>query len=325
MLRDLRILVILFFFLLNTPKLFPTTAEPDYRECIELMVDVYPSEMSCSAMLIFSFHDLSCPLDFEYLRSEPSFLGLSIAAHYSSGGGYARVSIILNDSKDVGNQGRFIADMLAYRLEKAFGIPTLYYTEFNGTFFSPGMLEFSYFTESPAIESRRVFLGSVPPQGCRQVLTSSLLDSHDHSVYLMMSGEGRSDIEVWLHRVTREMIPGQEQTISLKEITGYLGSIDLSSIAFPSILRIHVTFNIFGDCKLTINKVLPANMPVLVNQETHGTITEYSFSYDVTGSSFEDLSISLTIVSSNLISVAIILGQITVVLCSIIIAARHKK
>jgi len=324
LLRDLKIIAFLIVFVLGTPPLFLTASEPDYREHIELMVNVYPQEMICKTIVGFSFNELNYPPILNDFTVEPGFLGLNIVVHYFSGSGSTLVSIFLNDSEIIRNQGRLIADMLAYRLERAFGIHPLSYTESNGTIYSPGRIQFSYFTEFPAIVLRKIFLESLPLQGFRQILTSSQLDSCNHSIYVSMDEEGGLHIEVRLLDLTTKMILGKEQTISLKEITGYLGSIDLSHTTFSSALRIRVTFNMFGDYKLFINKVLPAQMPE--NRETHGAIIEHEFHYDVTGSSFEDLSISLTIAQPlNLISVAIILTQITIIVCTIIIVKRHKR
>jgi hypothetical protein len=318
----LKFLVVLFIFLLSTQKGFLTTAQYNYSETVSLNIDVDQSKMSYNVFLLdFSFDGLSRPYNLYDFRSEPSFLSLSISAGYfTNGRGYANVSIFLNSSEIDEAQGRLVADMIRSELERSFEIsPLLYSAPFGG---SPGELEFDYSTGFPATELRNIFLASLPSEGFRQLLTPSLLDNHNYSMFVDLGRGGGWFLEVFFGDfVTQKMVIGQEQTISLKEITGYQGSIT-SAPAVPSLLVMGVGFHFLNgsDYELMLNAVSPKQ--IVESQSAGG---EY-FSCDVAGGSIEDFSISLKIVSvlwSTIFSIAIVLFQITAASVSIIIIFRH--
>jgi len=314
-----KFVVILFIFLLSTQKIFLTAAEPDYAENIELYLHIDPS-MSCSVTVIFSFSGLIRPLNLNDFQSEPSFLGLGINAQYFTGGGSTSVTIDLNESKVSRDQGRFIADIMTYKLEEAFGIPTLLYGE--PTTYSPGVLYYTYETAFPAIELRNIFLENLPSQGFAQVLTSMLSNSHNYSMLINLGNEGGWSVELWCYGGTEKLVLDREQIISLKEITGYSGSIVSAPTASSSTLRIYISTQIGRDYELIVNPVSPAQ----IQQGQQEQMPQYWFYYDATGSSVEDLSINLKIVSSGIITtVLIILAQITTALILIIIIKRYKK
>jgi len=302
---------------------FLTTAEPSYEESISLMIDVDPYEMSGDCTLIFSFNGLSRPPSLYDFRSEPSFLGLHVIAVYFPGGGSTLVYIDLNESKIDKTRGRFIADKIIYEFEESFGIFTLLYDESAFIMYERGHLFFPYFMEFPAVDLRNIFLGSLPYQGFRQILTSMLLNSQNYSINVYLGREGGWSFQVTFNGGTKEMVLDQEQIISLKEITGYSGSLISSPTSSSSIFRVSVSWYTLGDYDLLINEVSPSQMQK--SQNIYGQRKEYVFSYDVTGSSIQDFSISLKIVKESILAIVIILLQITTVLISIIIIKRHKK
>lgn len=76
---------------------------------------------------------------------------------------------------------------------------------------------------------------------------------------------------------------------------------------------------------MIVNEIYLTQM--LENKETHSELIEYTFSYDLTGNSIEDFSISLKIASSNLttITMLLVLGQAAAVLSSIIIIFHRNS
>jgi hypothetical protein len=107
----------------------------------------------------------------------------------------------------------------------------------------------------------------------------------------------------------------------LKEITGYSGSI-VSASTVSSTLNIEVSNQISRDYELVVNPVSPTQMQGVYQEQ----MPQYASYYDVTGSSVEDLSISLKVVSSSIVAaVLIVLAQITMIIISIIIIKRHKS
>jgi hypothetical protein len=322
----LKFLVVIFIFLLSTQKVFLATAESEYSEEVGLNITVDQSKMSYAVFMFgFYFNELSRPFSLYDFRSEPSFLSLSISARYfTNGRGYANVSIFLNSSETDEAQGRLVADMIKSELEKSFEISPLSYSSPFGH--SPGELEFDYSTGFPATEFREIFLDSLPPQGFRQLLTPSLLDSHNYTMLVGLGTGGGWLLDVqFLNIITQKMVNDQEQIISLKEITENQGSI-VCAPTVPSLLAMEVVFHFMNgsDYELMLNAVSPKQMVGSRNDYSGGYA--YDFSYDVAGSSIEDFSISLKIVSvlwSTILSVAVVLGQITTALVSIIIIFRH--
>lgn len=316
-----KFVVILFIFLLNTPKLFLTAAKPDYEENIQLELNI-DALMNCHVMVTFSFNGLSRPLNFYYFQREPSFLGLSINTRYFAGEEFTSVSIDL-DGKVSGNRGKFMADMMVYELEGAFGISRLSY----GVPSSPlvtGVLNFAYETNFPATELRNIFLDSLPSQGFARVLTSMLLNSQNYSMLINLGNEGGWSVKWMCDSGTEKLVLYQEQFISLKEITRYSGSIASASISSFSALRTYIIAQIGSEYDLETTVVSPVQM--LETREVNGMLTEYSNFFDVTGSSVEDLSIILKIVSSGIVAtILIVLAQITTVIISIILIKRYKR
>jgi hypothetical protein len=318
-----KFVVILFILILSTQKVFLTAAESDYAESIQLWLDIDPS-MNCSVTAIFSFSDLSYPLNFIDFQSEPSFLGLQINAVYYTGEESTEVMIDLNGSKVSRDRGRFIADMMIIELEKDFGIPPLSYSV--PTVFSPGVLTFAYarvLTNSATIELRNIFLDSLPSQGFKQILTSMLINSlyNNYDMHINLGKEGSWSLRLVLSKETGKLVPDQEQIISLKEITGYSGRI-VSASTVSSTLNIGIYSQIGKDYNLIVNSVSPTQMIGGYREQN----PQYEYTYDVTGSSVKDFSISLKVVSSGIVSaVLIVLAQITTLIISIIIIKRHKS
>jgi len=311
--------VILFLILLlSTQKVFLTAAEHDYSENIQLWVEIDPS-MNYRITVIFSFSGLSRPLNLYDFQGESSFLGLGIYVQYFVGGGSTRVTIELNESKVSTTQGKLIADMMTRKLEQAFGIPTLSYAEPN--VFSPGYLYYTYEKNYTSIEFRDIFLESLPSQGFRQVLASLLPKGQNYILDIGLGKEGDWFVRLWFGGENIKLVPDQEQTISLKEITGYSGRIGSASTV-SSTLYISINSHIGKDYSLIVNPVSPTQMIGGYRDQN----PQYEYSYDVTGSSIEDFSISLKIVSSGIVATAlIILAMIATAIVSIIIIKRYKK
>ena len=311
--------VILFLILLlSTQKAFIANAEHDYSESIQLWVEI-DSSMNYRVIVIFSFSGLSRPLNLYDFQSEPSFLNLGINVQYFVDGGSTRVTIGLNESKVSTNQGRFIADMMTRKLEQAFGIPTLSYAEPN--VFSPGYLYYTYEKNYTSIEFRDIFLDSLPSQGFRQVLASMLPKGQNYTLDIGLGKEGDWFDKLWFGGENIKLVPDQEQTISLKEITGYSGRIGSASTV-SSTLYISINSQLGKDYSLIVNPVSPTQMLGGYRDQN----PQYDYSYDVTGSSVEDFSISLKVVSSSIVATAlIILAMIVTAIISIIIIKRYKK
>ena len=311
--------VILFLILLlSTQKVSLATAESDYAENIQIKLDIDAS-MSCVAVVWFSFNGLSRPLNFIVFQNEPSFLGFDINVQYFTGIESTTVSIDLNESKVSTTQGRFIADMMTRKLEQAFGIPPLSYSV--PTVFSPGVLTFAYETNSTTIELRNIFLDSLPFQGFKQIMTSMLINSHNFNMHIDLGKEGSWFLWLIFSKETGKLVPDQEQIFSLKEITGYSGRI-VSSSTVSSTLYIGIRSQLGKDYSLIVNSVSPTQMIGGYRDQN----PQYEYSYDVTGSSVEDFSISLKIVSSGIVATAlIILAMIVIAIVSIIIIKRYKK
>lgn len=312
--------VILFLILLlSTQKAFMANAEHDYSESIQLWVEI-DSSMNYRVTVIFSFSGLSRPLNLYDFQGESSFLNLGINVQYFVDGGSTRVTIGLNESKVSTNQGRFIADIMTHKLEQSFGIPPLSYA--GPTSFSPGYLEYTYEKNYTSIELRDVFLDSLPSQGFRQVLASMLPKGQNCILDVGLGKEGGWSVELRFIGGTQKLVPDQEQTVSLKEITGYSGSIVSASTASASTLRIDVLSQVSRDYELVVNPVSPTQMIVGRQEE----MPQYQSYYDVTGSSTEDLSISLKIVFSRIVTIIlIVLALIAAIIISIVIIKKYKK
>ena len=315
-----KFVVILFFLILSSQKVFVTAAKPDYTENIRLDLDIDPS-LNCSAMVSFSFNGLSRPLNFVDFQSKPSFLGLGINVQFHAGGGSTIATIGLNGSKVSTDQGRNIADTMIHKLEQAFAIPTLQYNSYSSDL--SGSIDFEYITGFPAVELRDIFLDSLPSQGFKQILTSMLSNNSNYNIIIGLGKEGGWSIFRFAFvDGTKKLVPDQEQIISLKEFTGYSGSIVSAPESSSSTINIGVFNQISNDYELIVNPISPTT----TQQGHQEQMPQYWFYYDVTGSSFEDLSISLKIVYSRIrIIILIVLAQIITIVVSIIIINRHKK
>jgi hypothetical protein len=140
-------------------------------------------------------------------------------------------------------------------------------------------------------------------------------------MHINLGKEGGWSLRLVLSEETGKLVPDQEQVISLKEITGYSGRI-VSASTVSSTLYLAIYSQIGKDYNLIVNTVSPTQMIGRYSDEN----PKYQYFYDVTGSSVEDFSISLKIVSSGIVSaVLIVLAQITTLLISIIIIKRHKS
>jgi hypothetical protein len=188
--------------------------------------------------------------------------------------------------------------------------------------FSPEYLYYTYEKNYTSIELRDIFLDSLPSQGFRQVLASMLPKGQNYILDIGLGKEGGWSIELRFIGGTQKLVPDQEQIVSLKEITGYSGSIVSASSAFSSTLRIIVLNQISREYELVVNPVSPTQMIGGYSDQN----PQYQSYYDVAGSSVEDLSISLKVVSSSIVATAlIILAMIVTAIISIIIIKRYKK
>lgn len=292
--------------------MFVATAKPDYTESIQLRLDIDPS-MSCRVIVIFSFTGLSRPLNFVDFQSEPSFLGLQINVVFHTGREGTDVRIYLNESKVNTDKGMFIADRMAYKLDRDFVIPDLMPT-------TTAYGEYSYVSNYASTELRNAFLESLPSQGFTQVLASMLSKNQNYTMHIGLGKEGGWSVRFTCEGGTKKLNPDQEQIISLKEITGYPDTIKPAPESSSSTLRIEV-LNRIREYDLTIYSISPTQMQERYQEDT----PQYQSYYEAKGSSVEDLSISLKIVLSSIVLAAlIIVAQITIVVVSIIIIKRHK-
>ena len=317
-----KFVVILFILILSTQKVFLTATESDYAESIQIFLEIDPS-MNCVASGWFSFSGLSRPFNLYDFQNEPSFVGLGIELYQNVTGFVSTsVSIYLNESKVSRDRGSFIADMMTIELEKDFGIPPLSYSVPND--YWPGVLTFAYarvLTNSTFIELRNIFLDSLPFQGFKQILTSMLINSHNYDMHIDLGKEGSWSLRLLFGEEIGKLVPDQEQIFSLKEITGYSGRI-VSASTISSTIYISIYSQFGKNYNLIVNPVYPTQM---IGGYSDGN-PHYQYFFDVTGSSVEDFSISLKIVSSGIISaVLIVLAQITTLIVSIIIIKRHKS
>ncbi|MBS7657395.1 hypothetical protein KEJ33_05680 [Candidatus Bathyarchaeota archaeon] len=83
----------------------------------------------------------------------------------------------------------------------------------------------------------------MPSQGFRQLMTSSMIDNYNHSLYVSLSREGGWLVQVWFSMGITELVLEHEKIISLKEITGYSGSI-VSMPTASSKLYMYITYSI---------------------------------------------------------------------------------
>jgi len=313
-----KFVVILFFLILSSQKVFMTAAEPDYTENIWLELDIDPS-MNYRASVWFFFTGLSRPLNFVDFQSEPSFLGLSISVQFYEGG-TTTATIEVNGSIVSTNQGRNIADSMIRKLEQAFAMPTLQYNNYLGDW--SGRLDFEYITVFPPVELRDIFLDGLPSEGFKQILASIMSNLSNNNYFNMDIGlgkEGGWSVRFTCVDGTKKLVPDKEQIISLKEITGYSGSIVFALESSSSTMLIRVFNQISNEYELTVNPISPTP----IRQEYYET--EYQSYYDIKGS-IEDLSISLKITYSRIrIILLIILAQIITIVVSIILINRHKK
>jgi hypothetical protein len=312
--------VIILFVLIFSQKVFVATAKSDYTESIQLWIDVSPS-MNCEATVMFSFSGLSRPLNFVDFQSEPSFLGLQISTTYIKGLESTSVFIDLNGSKVSTDKGRFIADTMTYELERDLRMLLLmpsipaYYSP------SPGELEFRYESNFSSVEFRDIFLESLPSQGFAQILALMLSKNQNCSMHVGLGKEGGWSVRFYCDGGTEKLVPNEEQTISLKEITGYSGNIVSASASSSSTLSIMVLSQIGREYDLTISSVSPTQMQGVYQEG----MPQYQSYYEAKGISVEDLSVSLKIVlSSILLTALIVAAQITIVVVSIIVIKRHK-
>jgi hypothetical protein len=311
-----KLVVILFILILSTQKAFFTAAESDYAENIQFLLFIELS-MNCRTSVFFFFTDLSRPLNFIDFQSKPSFLGLGITAQFFTGGGSTSVTIGLNESKVGTTQGRFIADAMTHNLEQSFGIPILqydrYYTEL-------GELDFDYKTNFAVIELRDIFMESLPSQGFKQILSSMLLNIKNYTMSIFLGKDGGWSVRFFCGDGTKKLVPDQEQTISLKEITGYSGRIVSAPSSSSSILNIQVFNQISKEYELIINSISPTPTQQGYLEE------QYYYKYDVTGSSIEGFSINLKIVFSRIVTIIlIVVAQIAAIIISIVIIRKYKK
>jgi len=314
-----KFVVILFILILSTQTVFLTAAESDYAENIRIILEIDPS-MNCSTIVWFSFSGLNRPLNLNVFQNEPSFIGLGITALYFTGIESTSVEIDLNGSKVSRDRGSFIADMMIIELEKDFGIPPLLHSLPTG--FSPGVLSFAYEKNSTSIELRNIFLDSLPFQGFKQILASMLLKNNNYQLSIGLGKEGSWFVSFFCNEGTGKLVRDQEQIFSLKEITDYSGSIVSAPASSSSTLNIGINSQFGKDYTLIVNPVYPTQM---IGGYSDGN-PQYQYFFDVTGSSVEDFSISLKVVSSGIVAaVLIVLAQITTLLISIIIIKRHKS
>jgi hypothetical protein len=311
--------VILFIFLLNTPKLFLTTAKPDYTENIRIDLDIDPS-LNCSALVWFSFNGLSRPLNFIDFQSELSFISLGINVQFQADRSSTITTIELNWTKVSKEKGRNIADTMIYKLEHAFGIHMLLFNDYSSDL--TGRMDFEYTTGFPLIELRDIFLESLPSQGFKQILTSMLSNNSNYNMQISLGKEGGWYVKFNHIDGTKKLVPDKVQIISLKEITGYSGNIVSAPESSSSTINIGVYSQISNDYDMIINPISPTS----THQGYQENMPQYWNYYDITGKTIEDLSIFLTITYSRIrIILLIVLAQITTLIVSMIIIKRHKS
>jgi hypothetical protein len=140
-------------------------------------------------------------------------------------------------------------------------------------------------------------------------------------MYINLGEEGSWSLRLVLSEETGKLVPDQERVISLKEITGYSGRI-VSASTVSSTINLGIYSQLGKDYSLIVNPVSPTQMIGGYRDQN----PQYEYSYDVTGSSVEDFSISLKIVSSGIVATTlIILAMIVTAIISIIIIKRYKK
>jgi hypothetical protein len=294
-------------------KVFVATAKPDYAETIQLRLEISPS-MNCEVTVMFSFSGLSRPINLVDFQSEPSFLGLQISATYFKGLESTSVIIGLNGSKVSTGQGRFIADMMAYELDRDFVIPDLMLT-------TTAYGEYSYISNYASTELRNAFLESLPSQGFAQILALMLSKNQNCSMHIGLGKEGGWSVRFYCDGGTKKLNPDQEQTISLKQITGYSDTIKPAPTSSSSTLRIEVRNRINREYDLTIYPISPTQMQERYQEDT----PQYQSQYNLQGNSVEDLSIYLKItLILPTTTILIVATMIIIAAATIIIIKRHK-
>jgi len=223
-------------------------------------------------------------------------------------------------------QGKLKADIIRTKFENFFNVTLPY----NGNLTSGSTVVYTYgVNESPTIPKfRNAFLDSKPSQGFGKIITPNLIGNYVSITFSLMR---KGDLSVW--RVTAtvnyphyfEKNIGQEYTIGLKELTGYLETVQSSTESSRSTLHIRID-QVDGDYKLISFETTPSQMTT--SQGTYFGVTSFDFEKTIIGS-VDDLSLHFKIVSPNYIDPIIITIVVSILVVAVlgimgfIIKKRH--
>ena len=305
-------LALLLLVLLGTQGLVSAMGEFQYRESIRVWVNFYG--MTCSVMFNLGFDGVEGPVPASEFLDEPSFMGMTVSIGYHGDGEVTSVSVMLNGSKITEEQGYRIARDLKRKIEKAFNL-YLPYKETQGSFDT--LYHDFEVEECPPRGEIANLLGNSLTQGFGQVVIP-LLTSRNVTVDFWLLESWTSTIRYSHERFN--IVLDQEYTISLKEMTGYSGTIRSSPEASHSTLR--VNFLIPKGARLEIIEAAPPQMAITQEQ------TEANLYADVTGLSIDDLSIRFKMVRGELIDPAalgIFLIQAAMICLAAYVFLRNRR
>jgi len=287
--------------------------EPQYRESIRVWVNFYG--MTCSVMFNFGFDGVEGPVPASEFLDEPSFTVITVSIGYRGDREVTSVSVMLNGSKITGKQGYRIARDLKRKIEKALNL----YLPYKETRGSLDTLYYDFEVEDcPPREEIANLLRNSLPQGFGQVVIP-LLTSRNVTVDFWLWESWTTTIRYYPQGFNINL--DQEYTISLKEMTGYLGTIRSAREASYSTPNVGV-FYIPRDMRLQIIEAAPPQMAITREQ------TEVNLYADVTGLSIDDLSIRFKMVRGELIEPAalgIILIQAAMMCLAAYVFLRKRR
>jgi hypothetical protein len=293
--------ILLVAVLINVQSTSLAKAESVYDESLELFFWVW--KMNCSAGIKFTVSSPYGPFSTSEFTSESSFVSLYIDSWlgyilipfedynvtYST---IVKISLNMTRLSD-SVQRKVVADALRRKLENFFQVFLVYSKDLSGMSFT--VAEYDYISDVPITEKLWYeFLRRELP-GLSQLFSTNVTSGNAN---IRLSLEKIDDSFLWTYHIVGfggilfQVSWGQEYTVSLNEILSRTGIINSAPGAHASNIDVQV------DVENSTFTFMPIGTEPAMSM-TQDEPLQFTFSADVTGASFYDVSVRFKIIRSG--------------------------